>query len=308
MYKLFIGKETYLSLQEAKKEIENIRKTENLEYIPVDGEKVKANDLVDIISSPSLFSSKRILFLKRIYRNKEKDYILTFLLEHLQKNSIDHIIIWEDQKISSVTKYVKFFKSKNLLQEYSELNKRTFLTWAKDKAKDRSLNIDSYCLSLLSQYSNYNPERFENNLKKLKLTEKEIITEEDIKEFSADTLEQDIWKLLDEINNQQGSPLLLMDKLFKQGIDPNYIIAMIARNIRIIAMTKDLLKNNTPYQQLASILRVPPFTLKPIVDASNRYSEEKIKNIYEKLTSLDYEIKVGRIEPKLGLTLLCTIL
>ena len=94
MYKLFIGKETYLSLQEAKKEIENIRKTENLEYIPVDGEKVKANDLVDIISSPSLFSSKRILFLKRIYRNKEKDYILTFLLEHLQKNSIDHIIIW----------------------------------------------------------------------------------------------------------------------------------------------------------------------------------------------------------------------
>lgn len=308
MYKLYIGNETYISLQKVKRDIFQIQQEETLEYLSLDGEKTKAAEIVDIISSPSLFSTKRILLVKRIYRNKEKEQILNFLLKYLQNDISDHIFLWEDQKVSSVTKYVKFFKAKNLLEEYTQLNKRTFLTWAKEEIKEKGINIDSYSISLLSQYSNFNPERFENNLMKLKLTEKEKITEEDIKEFSADTLEQDIWKLLDEINNQDGKPLLLMEKLFKQDVDPNYLIAMIARNIRIVCMTKDLLRRNVAYPQLASILKVPPFTLKPIVDASNRYSDEKISNIYEKLTSLDYEIKVGRIEPKLGLTLLCTIL
>lgn len=308
MYKLYIGNETYISLQKVKRDISQIQQDENLEYLSLDGEKTKAAEIVDIISSPSLFSTKRILLVKRVYRNKEKEQILNFLLKYLQNDISDHIFLWEDQKVSSVTKYVKFFKAKNLLEEYTQLNKRTFLTWAKEEIKEKELNIDSYSISLLSQYSNYDPERFENNLMKLKLTEKEKITEEDIKEFSADTLEQDIWKLLDEINTQDGKPLLLMEKLFKQDVDPNYLIAMIARNIRIVCMTKDLLRRNVAYPQLASILKVPPFTLKPIVDASNRYSDEKISNIYEKLTSLDYEIKVGRIEPKLGLTLLCTIL
>ncbi len=308
MYKLYIGNETYISLQKVKRDISQIQQDENLEYLSLDGEKTKAAEIVDIISSPSLFSTKRILLVKRVYRNKEKEQILNFLLKYLQNDISDHIFLWEDQKVSSVTKYVKFFKAKNLLEEYTQLNKRTFLTWAKEEIKEKELNIDSYSISLLSQYSNYDPERFENNLMKLKLTEKEKITEEDIKEFSADTLEQDIWKLLDEINTQDGKPLLLMEKLFKQDVDANYLIAMIARNLRIVCMTKDLLKRNVAYPQLASILKVPPFTLKPIVDASNRYSDEKILNIYEKLTSLDYEIKVGRIEPKLGLTLLCTIL
>jgi DNA polymerase III delta subunit len=39
---------------------------------------------------------------------------------------------------------------------------------------------------------------------------------------------------------------------------------------------------------------------------AKEYSYERISLIYEKLSSLDYEIKRGRIEPQLGLTLLIT--
>lgn len=307
MYKLYTGNETYISLLEAKKCLKSLC-IDDVEYISLDVEKTKAGEILDILSSNSLFNPQRVIFLKRVYRNKEKNTLIEYLLEYLNKDIKDHIIIWEDQKISSVTKYIKFFKKNNLLEEYTKLNKRTFSTWAKDILEEEKVKIDNKALTLLIQYSNYNTERFENNIKKLKLLDKEDINEEDIKDSFPNTLEEDIWKLLDEININHGNSLLILENLFKQEVDPNYIISMIVRNMRLLTMAKSMIENGKSYGEIASVLKIPPFTVKPIIDAGRKYSSERIKLIYEKLSSLDYEIKVGRIEPKLGLTLLCTIL
>ena len=126
MYKLYIGNETYLSFTEAKKFVRSLRDESEFEYISIDVEKIKAGELIDILSSNSLFDTKRVIFLKRVYRNKEKDSIISFLLGYLDSNSTDYIVIWEDQKVSSLTKYVKFFKQKKLLEDYTKFNKRTF--------------------------------------------------------------------------------------------------------------------------------------------------------------------------------------
>ena len=82
---------------------------------------------------------------------------------------------------------------------------------------------------------------------------------------------------------------------------------MIARNLRLILLTKHLTSMNASYSQIASKLKIPPFTVKPLLTASDKYDWNDIKKKYEKLCSLDYEAKTGRIDPKLGLTLFCTI-
>ncbi|HBB64827.1 MAG: polymerase III subunit delta, DNA polymerase III subunit delta protein [candidate division WS6 bacterium GW2011_GWC1_33_20] len=306
MFKLYIGNDTYISLSHAKELVNQLRKETNSEYILIDGDKTDSSKISDILTSSSLFNSSRLIFLKRIYRNKDKEQLIPFLLEYLERNSTDNIIIWEDQKVSAVTKYVKYFKTKNLLEEYDKLNKRTFITWAKEIVKKNNIQLETDAINLLIQYSNFDTERFENNLRKLKLLGKELITSEDVREIAPDTLEEDIWKLLDEMNIQNGKPLKVLEKILNQKVDPNFIFSMIARNMKLITMTKHLTDKHTSFQQIASILKVPPFTVKPLLDASEKYSWEKIVNKYHKLCNLDYEIKTGRIEPKLGLTLFCT--
>ncbi|KKP81924.1 MAG: polymerase III subunit delta protein [candidate division WS6 bacterium GW2011_GWD1_35_594] len=306
MFKLYIGNDTYISLSHAKELVNQLRKETNSEYILIDGDKTDSSKISDILTSSSLFNSSRLIFLKRIYRNKDKEQLIPFLLEHLERNSTDNIIIWEDQKVSAVTKYVKYFKTKNLLEEYDKLNKRTFITWAKEIVKKNNIQLETDAINLLIQYSNFDTERFENNLRKLKLLGKELITSKDVREIAPDTLEEDIWKLLDEMNIQNGKPLKVLEKILNQKVDPNFIFSMIARNMKLITMTKHLTDKHTSFQQIASILKVPPFTVKPLLDASEKYSWEKIVNKYHKLCNLDYEIKTGRIEPKLGLTLFCT--
>lgn len=308
MFKLYIGNEPYLSLREALNLVIQVRESQTAEYISIDAEKTDPSVLIDTLSSQNLFSPQRIILLKRVYRNKNKDVLITFLLEHLPNNSTDTIIIWEDQKVSSVTKYVKFFKSQNLLEEYNQLNKRTFQTWAKQEVDDMNLKLDSNTIRLLAEYSNYDPERFENNLKKIKLLDKELVTQEDIKDIAPYTLEDDIWTLLDQINSSDRNTLLTLERILKQGIDANYVIAMIARNLRLLTMIKSLKEKGVLGNEIASILRIPPFTIPSLSKASDRYTMDKLKYIYEKICSLDYEIKVGRISGDLGLTVLCTIL
>lgn len=308
MHKLYIGNETYLSLNNAKAMIKELLSKSDSTYISLDLEKTNSTQAMETISSNTLFSTSRVVFLKRVYRNKDREHLIPFLLEYLQKNQTDTFIIWEDQKVSAVTKYVKYFKTNKSLVEYNKLNRNEFLKYAKDKCIEISLNLDTSLISLLSDYSNYDVERLDNNIKKLKLIEKERYSKEDILEITENTLEQDIWKLLDEYNKQGGRPLEILENLFKQGLDPLFIIPMISRNLRLIALTKYLLTQNKRSSEIASLIKVHPFTVRPLIETTYRYDWEKIKTKYQKLSNLDYNIKTGGIEPKLGLTLFCTTL
>ena len=307
MYKLYIGNETHISLLHAKSMVNKLLLESDITYLSIDAEKKPSTEIIEMLSSNSLFSDKRVLFVKRIYRNKDKDKLIPFLLEYLEKNEKDNLILWEDQKVSSATKYVKYFKEKKLLEEHNKLNKIGFKKYVKDLCIESNISLDSYLIDLLSEYSNYDTQRVGNSIKKLKLLEKETLNEEDIYSIVANTVENDIWKLLDEINSKEGKPLDILENLFKQKIDPLYIIPMIARNLRLITLTKYLLSNNASYSDIASAIKVPPFTVKPLVDNAHRYEWDKIKSRYEKLSNLEYEIKIGRIDPRLGLTLFCTI-
>jgi len=307
MYKLYIGNETYLSLKRAQEDIKELLKKGNLEYISLDAEVTESSKIIELLSSQSLFNLPRLIFLKRLYKNKDRENLIPYILEFLKNNTPDNIIIWEDQKISSVTKYVKFFKTTNSFVEVNKMYKPAFIKFANELSKEYGLDMNREVITLLCTYSNYDTQRLENNIKKLYLLElNKKIEKEDVRNVVVDTLEDDIWKLLDEMNKTKGQPLKILERILSQRVDPKYIFPMIARNMRLITMTKYLLDHHYKYPEIASIVRVPPFTVKTLVEASDKYDWDKIMSKYEKLCNLDYEIKIGRIDPKLGLTLFCT--
>jgi DNA polymerase-3 subunit delta len=307
-YSLYHGNSPYLSIRASHKALKKIqREKPELNINILEADNMDASEFVDKISSSGLFSSQRILFIKRLYRNKEKDVLTKYILEMIEKNqSEDIFIFWEDQKIRSTTKYLKAFKKNKTLNEYNKLNKRTFSTWLKQELKENELVINPKCQKILSENTNYDPERAVNEIEKLALTDEEI-TEEFLATTTSNTLELDIWKLIDYLNaNDKANSLRVIENLTKQNNDPNYILAMLARNLRLITQTKHLVDQGKDSRQIASVLRLPPFTVPSLIKASHNQSYEKIKKMYEKFTNLDYQIKTGKINGNLGLTLLCT--
>jgi DNA polymerase-3 subunit delta len=306
MQKLYHGKNTFLSLRAVHNTLDTELK-EN-EIIKINADSIDPTDIIDKIYSPTLFSSSQIYFIKRPYRNKEKEFLLNSILEILSQKSIS-LIIWEDQKIRSNTKYYKFFKENDAIEEFKELNKRTFMTWAKKELSNYPFSLEYKLIKTLAERSNYEPERFINNLTKLKLLDEKQINTEILDQVVADTLQTDIWKLMDSINQSNHKEInKTLEKLLEYKVDPNYILAMIARNLRISIQVKELLKDNLDVKKIASKLKLPPFAVYPIAKSVKQTSKEKILLEYKKLANLDYEIKTGRIDPILGLSLFTLVL
>ena len=311
-YKLYHGTSSYLSLEVAHKEIEKLLSEDSsLSLTLLEADSLPPQNIVDTISSPSLFSKNRILFLKRTYRNKEKKLITETILELIENNqSNDYIIFWEDQKIRSNTKYYKFFKEKKCLEELDNLNKRTFFTWLRKELEENGLKIDQSVIKDLAERTNYDPERCSNEIKKFKLNnENRIIRKEDIEILTPDTIEKDIWDLIDAINQgDKVKSISTLEKLSSQTMDPNYILSMLARNLRLVLLTKFLLRKGNDYRAISSELSIPPFTTPSLIKTAENSSDEKLKMLYTKLSNLDYQIKTGKIDANLGISLICPYL
>jgi DNA polymerase-3 subunit delta len=278
------------------------------EIISIDADSQDSYKIIDLLYSPSLFSTPRVYFLKRVYKNKNRDILLENLLEVLKTDQVT-VIIWEDQKIRSNTKYYKFFKENDSLEEIKELNRRTFITWAKEEIENSKLNLQYDLINTLCQRSNYDPQRFLNNLNKLKLVDEDEIDREILDQLIANTLESDIWKLMDSINESNQKEINnILGNLLEYRVDPNYILAMIARNLRISIQIKHLLEKGMNTRKFPSILKLPPFAVYPMIKSVESIKKEKILMQYQKLSNLDYEIKTGRIDPVLGLSLFTLVL
>jgi DNA polymerase-3 subunit delta len=312
MFLLIHGKTPFLSLREAKTRFEKLKLDHpDLETVVVECESMDPEEIVQIYQTTDMFSPGKNILLKRLYSNSQRKDLSENLMEFLEtKPESVNIIAWEGEKVAGNTRYFKFFKSAKAEIELKELNKRSFVGWAKDIIDEYGFILTPQQTYNLAEEANYDPERFVNLLEKLKLKGIIDITDEDIKEISVSTFEYDIWQLIDAINGGQKNlnPHDVLEHLLNQRVEPLFIISMLARNTRQLILIKDLQSKNTDSKQIASILKIPPFTVPTLANSARNTDMEQLEKIYRKLYNLDYEIKSGNIDPVLGLTLLMTIL
>ncbi len=301
VYRLYHGSSPYLSLRALKQDIGHFS---DIKFQIINAEIKDSQEIYDKIGSNSLFEAQRGIIIKRLYKNKDKDRLIESILAIIEKNSSEDIIyFWEEEKIRVNTKYFKFFNKNSAVEEYDELNKRTFASWLKEELKSNGLDIDPTAQKMLAEKTNYDPERCTNEIKKLKLD-----PESDLR-YVTDTLEKDIWGLIDAINHKDRvQSMEILENLYKQNNDPNFILSMLARNLRIMTLVKYLNEQGNSFKEICSILRIPPFTLPSILDSSKGYEWKNIQQIYKKLANLDQQIKTGKIDGNLGLTLICPYL
>ena len=282
------------------------------ELFTLDASTTSAESIMNEIETVSFFSTHKILFIKRISANPDKEVLHECVLGHTvperKEESLD-LILWEDGKLAKNLKFMKKMAGQATVVESPELNKRTFRTWAKEEVQATNLRMSSDTLFLLSERSNYNPESFNRELAKLKLIGKELITEDDIETYCPDTLEHTVWQLIDAVNeNNINLAEKLLESTLQHGNDPHYLLLMLSRNIRITLLTKLLLDQGYTISQIAQKIKAPPFTIASIQSHARDMNMERIVMLYDKLTSIDYSEKTGQLDISLALHILLSVI
>jgi len=113
-----------------------------------------------------------------------------------------------------------------------------------------------------------------------------------------------IFELVDTII-KGGEAQHALVKLTSSGANPNYILFMLARQIRLLLRIKALEASGATEGEIRQKLAISSdFVWQKTKYLSQRYSLDELKEVYQRLLETDRSIKSGQSDPELALHLL----
>jgi len=305
---------------------------EGKEVSIVDGDQVQ--DVGEIFinnESYGLFNSSNITIVKRFFKNPKKISLEKKIIEKLEKSDIKSLdlVFWEDTNIFASSK--KKAKSKATAKKPRATSKlNTYLKnnaevkqndnpstsqiseWARQKLEKENVKISSVLIQDLIARVGQNQSILSGEIDKLILWARANGSERIDKNVLENILifydqEYQIWDLTDAFffRNKEKALKILDKILINPQSDFPIVIGAILRQVKIIYFVKKF--SNDPHLVMSK-LRLIPFIYSKANKIAQNFSLVQLKVMFQKFIDLDYSIKLGKIDVKLGLDLLIVTL
>ena len=274
----------------------------------VDTNDLTENKFKENICTISLFGSNRLIIfnylLSKINLTKEKKWE-NFIDILLNKPSTNEVVFFEKEEINLKKNY--FAKLNDICQITLsniptgrgswDLNRK----WIIERQKKYNLHISNEGINKLVELLGSNYRYIDNELQKLSNYNPDgNINISDIEIMVSGIKEDSIFALIDSImvkDNFRASQLL--DNLIEQGNSFFNIINMIARQVRLILITKDLLKLKVDNSDIKRQIQISSdYAFNKIITQSKESDEVRLKNSLRLLLDIDVDIKSGNKSEK----------
>jgi DNA polymerase-3 subunit delta len=312
LIQLIHGSDDFTSFNKAKTLIKKLQKElgEDTDIVKLEADSISIEDIFLHLQSQGLFEDKKVLLIKNFTQNSQYKEAVDDILQTVQNPRPNlHIIFWERGKVPGNTKFGRYFKNAKLETVCNELRKNQIEKYARETLAKKSIKIDPDALQTLLLRTNFDIGFLSNEIKKLSLLNKPEVTTKLIKDLVPDSEESLIWDLTDAITeSDRKKAILAVNNLLKYDSENFTLIPMIGRQLRIMIQIKQLLSEGKNHSDMAKELRQAPFIISKVAKYSGDITMDKLKRLFQKLIDLDTAIKVGEIEPKIALTLFCTLI
>lgn len=295
---VYSGEDTYASYKTAKLHVNKISKEKNKDIKIINEDDVNnLNDLLYQVESIDIFGSSPVFFAKRILNSKD---IATYFAENIEQFKNVDLIIWQDKPLDSKTKIFKTLTLHKLVKNFDLPKIPELKIWLKEYSKKIQLKLNEPVINFILENVSTDKWVLEKELKKLSIINLSEPSVENIKEIFGLTVKGDLWNFLDYVGNRDKSKAINeLLKLTAYEDTSQLIISLLQREFRLITQV-NVSRNNS--EQIKS-LAIPSFILKKTQTKSKNFTLKELKTYTERLFNLDYAIKSGEIDDKMGLTL-----
>jgi DNA polymerase-3 subunit delta len=120
------------------------------------------------------------------------------------------------------------------------------------------------------------------------------------------TQEADIFAMIDSIMDRKpGIAEQILQKLFQNGRVPQEILSLLARQVQMLVVLKDMRGQKRPVSEIQSRLGIfNSFVWDKMSARAEKYTLDRLKEIYRNLLETDLAIKTGRFEGDLAVNIL----
>jgi len=195
-----------------------------------------------------------------------------------------------------------------LLNPRQEEGRRGLAAWIRRRAKEKGVEITAPAVAALIELIGGDLRALDQELEKLAAhaAYERAITLEDVRALTSAAQEANIFDLMDALGlRQRKEALALTARLFAEGANELYLLTMIARQVRLILLVKELAEEkHTPSGEIAKSLGLRPFMVTRLLRQAQQFRAEELERLLRRVLEVDQAIKTGRIEGRLALDLL----
>lgn len=203
-----------------------------------------------------------------------------------------------DQSLSDSNPLLRSLKTTAQTHHLTAPSGEGLARFIKDASQSKGCGISPAAIRALTDLVGNDLWTLDRELEKLSLyCHGRNIEDSDIQEMVALVREASIFNAVDAmIEGRPEVALRLLQKLRQDGAGLPYIIGMVERQLRLVALARYWTEQRLPQGELASKLGVPPFVARKTVEQARRNAWPDLDHRYQRLLNTDLAFKTGKID------------
>ena len=324
MLHILIGEDDY-SISQALKKIQKSIGDESLlaaNITTLDGMQLTLNQLKSFSEALPFFAEKRLVIISGLMKrfeskrksthkkskhqsDQQNEYQL--FAEYICRMPDSTILVLTDGKIKNNNPLLKECNRAAEVRIFPLLKEFKLRQWIKQHVVEAGGSISLHAETLLTRLVGSNLWIMANELDKLVLfTAGRCIEEEDIRKVVSYTQQFSVFALIDAILAFKSD---IAEQVLQQhlqvGAAPSYLLVMLARQVQMIVRVKDMRKQHKSQINIQENLGlISGYALKKTMDQADKYTMERLREVYRRLLETDLSIKTGKYDSELALSIL----
>ena len=262
----------------------------------------------DAMTLPFLGETKVVIIKNPVFLTNEKQLIshdINSLINYIN-NPLDQtylIINAVGLRLSEKLEVVKLLNKKAVVNETKEIDEVEFKGWIKRQCDIAFVKINEEAVKAFYIAVGKDLINAKNELDKMILYVGHggTITNEVVSKLTSRGLQANIYSLTDAILKKNKENIIsVYNNLISYGIDIYVLINLTTKAMKDNLVVNLLLQEGATQADIASKMGVSPNRAYYLVKDARELDVENIKEYVIKLSELDYNIKSGQVDPKMG--------
>ncbi|HWZ66111.1 MAG TPA: DNA polymerase III subunit delta [Patescibacteria group bacterium] len=255
----------------------------------VDGESFDLNRLPELLTGMTLFSTNRLIIMRRMAQDKA---VWDSLADWLPRLSDDTTLIVVEPVLDKRTKTFKLLKKVSDFREFAELSERDLISWLQKTAVALGGSIDNATSRHLIQQVGLQQERLWQELQKL-INYKPQITTSTVDDLIEPNLQVNVFELLDyALGGKPTQMQSMMDKM-RVNEDPYKLFGLLVSQVYTLAVVTSAGSKSS--EAIAQETGTHPFVVRKAQALA--LQPTRVKKMIDMVAELDTSLKSSGVEP-----------
>jgi DNA polymerase-3 subunit delta len=215
-------------------------------------------------------------------------------------------LVFMEGDLSASNAFLQALKPHAKAREFKPLAQSDVAPWIVERAQRHGIALEARAVAALAQLVGNQLWTLDSELRKLATyADGRPVSEDDVRALVSLAREPSVFAMADAvIEGRLQDAEELLQRLLAEGEPAQRLLAMVARQYRLLLLTKELLDKRVRGPEISARLQVQGFVVQRLLKQAPAYTIDSLRQAYGKLIEADLSVKRGVYDDETALQLL----